>query len=253
MSDWKTQLEPLDSSAVVRTMDESKLIRPMRRVAYPVITLVDDGKIDQGEVIRIRKEIFSFGRSEGDVTFPVESLLSARHCRFVLHRHEDHQYHWAIEDLDSRHGTYMRCAEIELSPGMEFLAGGTRFRLIGPKRLRLNMTGGNVSYYQATIDHSSKVEYLEICSYAINHIPQSIQLDRRQLDVGRLTNQALKVDPFLEPSHFSIEKSSEGKWKVIDNKSHNGIWVRIHTAFLASHSQLIIGEQRLVFQLPDIF
>ncbi|MFO0943977.1 MAG: FHA domain-containing protein [Pirellulales bacterium] len=252
MSEWKTQLEQVEHSAVARTLEESKLIQPMRRVAYPRLTLLDDGKIDEGEIIRIRKEDFIIGRSEGDLTFPLESLMSSRHCRLTLLQKADQEYHWTIEDLGSRHGTYLRCAEVSLVPGMEFLAGGTRFRLIGPKRLRMATPTNKIEYYQGTFDSNPKVEQLEVCSYSISHSAQHLKLNQKKVEVGRLNNQVLSTDPFLEPVHFSMEKTSDA-WKIVDRKSHNGIWVRIQSTRLSSYDQLTIGEQRLVFQLPTIY
>jgi hypothetical protein len=135
---------------------------------------------------------------------------------------------------------------------MEFLAGGSRFRFVGPQRSRPNQPVGGITNYQGTVDSSSKVESLEICSYSISHAPQPIQFNGRRMDVGSLSHPSLASDPFLEPTHFSVERSVSGTWVVTDKGSHNGIWVRIQSAKVASNSQIIAGEQRLIFHLPTI-
>ena len=52
-----------------------------------LLVVIDDGA-NEGEVVRIRKDEFKIGRSEGDLVIPHEKLMSSSHaCNFsALHQ-----------------------------------------------------------------------------------------------------------------------------------------------------------------------
>lgn len=250
MSQWKTQIEKIDElAAPVQTIEEAQVLRPVRRSCYPQLIIRDDGGSGSGEVIRLRTGSLAIGRSEGDLTFPSESLMSAQHCRFRMIQQSARQVGWVIEDLQSRHGTYLRCAEVLLSPGMEFILGGTRFRLLGTNVPVEFSSNPATSFYFSNSVETSAEQRLEVCSFAVDQTTSYISLNQKVIEIGRLTHPNLATDPFIEPIHIKLEKVSNGCWKATDCKSLNGLWVRIVSAQLQHGSQVAAGEQQFVFQL----
>ncbi len=251
MTDRKTKLEPLQPPAEQFTLEEAQPIRPLRRIAYPRLIIRGDSDDAASEVIWLRTPLFTLGRAEGDLCFPVESLMSASHCRFKLVALANNQWAWVIEDLDSRHGTYMRCKETELTPGMEILIGGTRLRLHGNRTLSKLTSNPHVDYFCAPAEQISGIDQLEVQSYSITHPANFLSLGPKRTEIGRLSHEALRSDPFLEPNHLVIERIAAATWKVKDRNSLNGLWVRINTAYVLTNSvQILAGEQRIDFELP---
>ena len=102
------------------------LFRPTLRPPTPILTVCDDGS-ESGELIRIRKDSFVIGRTEGDLIIPHDTQISGRHAElrrsFVKEKHR-----WSLIDLHSTNGTYVRVGQAILEHGQEFLIGRTRFR-----------------------------------------------------------------------------------------------------------------------------
>ncbi len=101
------------------------LFRPTLRPPTPILTVCDDGEED-GESIRIRKDCFAIGRTEGDLVLPNDAQISGRHAelRQTLVRGK---YRWSLIDLQSTNGTYVRVGQAILEHGQEFIIGCTRF------------------------------------------------------------------------------------------------------------------------------
>src|SRR4051794_40080268 len=56
--------------------------RPTARPPLAILTVYDDGKLD-GEVIRIRDPRFVIGRTEGNLTIPIDGRISSRHVEIT--------------------------------------------------------------------------------------------------------------------------------------------------------------------------
>ncbi len=54
-------------------------------------------------------------------------------------------------------------------------------------------------------------------------------------------------DPFCEPRHVRVYRKASGIWHAENNKTQNGLWVRMPQITVESLAQFQIGEQR--FQL----
>jgi hypothetical protein len=97
--------------------------------------IVDDYAKDEGEMIRVRRDSITFGRSEGDLTFPAESMMSGLHAKISLQDTGANQWSWVLEDQRSMHGVFLRMQEFDLRPGIEFLIGGTKVTIHGDMRM----------------------------------------------------------------------------------------------------------------------
>lgn len=249
MSEWKTVSEsPLESQGP-RTLDESRTFAPQRRPAYPKLTIIDDHSDDNsGEVIRIRHEALTIGRTEGDLVFPAESLMSSLHAKVSLQRVRSDRLTWVLEDMNSRNGVFLRLPEFEVAPGNEFVVGATKLRMHGESNLG-RVTSAPLTAYEAFLADPKTLKRtyaLELCSYSITGVARDIPIDSQGVKLGRCVpgTGLIEGDPFIEAHHATVRRSSAGGWKVTDQKSHNGLWLRVHRVVLAQPAMFLVGEQR---------
>ena len=106
--------------------DRPPLFRPTLRPPTPILTVCDDGA-EEGQRIRIRKDCFAIGRTEGDLVIPNDSQISGRHAELRQSLVKE-EYRWNLVDLRSTNGTYVRVGQAVLEHGQEFLVGRTRLR-----------------------------------------------------------------------------------------------------------------------------
>jgi hypothetical protein len=270
MSNWKTAIErqaptppPVSiqapasppGSAECHTMEESIGFSPRRRPWYPQLVILDDHSSEEGEVIRLRRSAFTFGRSGCDFSFPAEGLMSGIHARISLQEISANHWEWVLDDLDSRNGVFVRQAEFPLFPGNEFLMGGTKILVHGDHQLnrKLSEPSPILSAFVSDLDQIQSKPAIEICSYLFSQDSLMVPLKGKRVQIGRHAEGAvpLSVDPFVEPVHATLHKTDSHSWKIVGQKSLNGIWIRVRRAVLSHTISFILGEQRFRFELFD--
>ncbi len=100
--------------------------RPTARPPVPILTVHDDGRTE-GEAIRLRDARFVIGRTEGDLRFPLDGRMSARHVE-ITYQLIDGAHRWIVTDLQSMHGLFVRVSRTVLADKAEFLVGSGRYR-----------------------------------------------------------------------------------------------------------------------------
>jgi hypothetical protein len=55
-------------------------------------------------------------------------------------------------------------------------------------------------------------------------------------------------DPYVSPRHAKLSRDSKGRWQVSNNRSVNGVWVRIEHTDLTGSCH---GEQRFSFKVSQ--
>ena len=105
--------------------------RPVIRPAMPILTVLDDGSVDEGEQIRIRKDSFVIGRSSGDLVIPNDTTVSGRHAEIRLTTSRG-QRQWMLHNLESVNGTFVRVSTANLVDDAIIILGSRRFRLEKP-------------------------------------------------------------------------------------------------------------------------
>ena len=262
MSDWKTAIErptplrsPSPANSEGNTLEESVAFAPRRRPWYPQLSILDDHSTEAGEIVRLRKDSFTLGRAACDLSFPAEGLMSGTHARISLQEIAANHWEWVLEDMSSRNGVFLRQVEFPLLPGNEFLLGGTKVMVHGDCQLnrKSNEPIPFWSAFEADLERIRSKPELEICSYLFSQESHTVQLKGRRLQLGRHAEgaTAFAVDPFVEPVHATVQKTESHSWKIIDQKSLNGIWVRVRRAVLSQTTSFILGEQRFRFTLLD--
>ena len=53
-----------------------------------------------------------------------------------------------------------------------------------------------------------------------------------------------------DEGHARLSRDAKGRWHVNNNKSVNGVWLRIEQMELTGSCQFQIGEQRFSFKVP---
>ncbi len=258
MKEWQTRREsPAKADTPLETLAESSPLRPIRRPVYPRLTLLDEGSDEAGETVRIRTESLTIGRTQGDLSFPAESMMSGIHARISLSQVAPDKWMWTLEDLSSRNGVFVRLPSFSITPGNEFLLGGTKLVMHGEKAVTRDFSADVVSFepYYASPSSIRKKPELEVQGYQFSQETSSIPINKRKMVLGRIgvAEAFFSIDPFVEPQHAVVMRNEQGDWQVQDQDSLNGVWLRVSRAFLSSKLEFLIGEQRFRFELPEPF
>jgi pSer/pThr/pTyr-binding forkhead associated (FHA) protein len=195
-----------------------------------------------GKSIPIAKET-SLGRSDCDLTYPEDALLSSRHA--VLLVREGKLY---LQDLDSKNGTFVRQRQdSELSPGDVFLLGRELFRFttqsledaqgqaaaqrtlawVGPPKLQRGPV-------------TAKLEHIELSGEVV----EEFKLDKPETTLGRTTGDLVfKDDPYMSGTHARVV-AQPGRFILQDLRSRNGVYRRIQKQVeLQDGDEFFTGEQ----------
>jgi pSer/pThr/pTyr-binding forkhead associated (FHA) protein len=227
--------------------------RPMARPKVAMLTVCDDGKSD-GEVIRIRGHRFIIGRTEGDLFIPIDGRISARHVEITLQTIGGVHHRWVITDLQSTHGLFVRVSRTRLDDQAEFLVGSGRYRLDAPQYAAgvntddlANEPGFSQTHGWADVTSPHRPPALtELLGHEIGN---RVLLVKPEYWIGADPTCAIcrADDPFCEPRHVRLYRKANGAWHAENNKTQNGLWVRMSQITVESLAQFQIGEQR--FQL----
>jgi hypothetical protein len=227
----------------------ASLYRPTVRPPVAVLTVYDDGKLD-GEVIRIRDHRFIIGRTEGDLTLPLDGRISARHVE-ITHQLVGGLHRWVITDLQSTHGLFVRVSRSVLADKAEILVGNGRYRFDAPQ----GDLGATTDYVanesargetQGWDDPSSPFRPPALTELIGKEIGNRTLLVRPEYWIG--SDLACPIcrpdDPFCEPRHVRLFRVPKGGWHAEHNRTQNGLWLRMSQINVESMVQFQIGEQR---------
>jgi pSer/pThr/pTyr-binding forkhead associated (FHA) protein len=232
--------------------DSPPLFRPTSRPATPILTVFDDGS-EEGELIRIRKERFAIGRSEGDLVIPNDSQLSSRHAELRQSLSKG-KHRWTLVDLKSTNGTYVRIGHAVLAHNQEFVVGATRFRFENPSANGAASAAPTPERAQSTRPWQNPA--------ATDSMPAVVQVRSdgsgprtvvggSETWIGKDTAmcQIVVNDPFASARHACIRVDSDNRWVIESNKAANGLWLRVEQVHLVGTCRFLLGEQQFLFRL----
>jgi pSer/pThr/pTyr-binding forkhead associated (FHA) protein len=238
------------ATGVTATVDDAAPFRPCSRPSMALLVILDDGDVD-GESVRIRAASFVIGRVQGDLIIPHDGNMSGRHAE-IQRRLEGGRHQWYLRDLDSTNGTYVRVASGILRDGQEMVLGGTAYRFDAPHAGEIvgagdgtrKWTGGSLEQLTATV-HPSLVEL------GAEEDAHRFLLNRAEHWIGRDPGQCSIVleDLFVSPRHARIFRDAKGRWMIQNNRSLNGVWIRITEMALEKGGQFQCGEQRFLIRI----
>jgi hypothetical protein len=226
----------------------TSVFRPTVRPPVPILTVFDDGKTD-GELIRVREPRFTIGRTEGDLRFPLDGRMSARHVE-ITHQVVGGLHRWVVTDLQSTHGMFVRVSKTHLADRAEILVGGGRYRFEqgqpDPGMTTDYPAAPNTAATQGWSAEPGPFRPPALTELLGREIGNRILLVKGEYWIGSEAGCAIcrADDPFCEPKHVRVFRGARGGWQAEHNKTQNGLWLRMVQITVESMILFQIGEQR---------
>ena len=244
--------------------EDTAAFRPRHRPPMALLCILHDGDAG-GDWIALRMERYVIARNEGDIRIPHDSQISGRqHAEIVRTRLENGTFRWQVADLGSTNGTFARVSKLNLAHGSEVLFGQTRYRFDAglPAAPAPAPPPPPVDQFTTLRPGSSPLirlpSVVEIPKPALVEITpagdgERIALIRDEYWLGRDPMHCAIVprdDPFVSPRHARIVKGENGRWRVENNRSRNGVWLRMAQPLPVNEMcQFLLGEQRFILKV----
>jgi pSer/pThr/pTyr-binding forkhead associated (FHA) protein len=193
-----------------------------------------------GNSVSISKETV-IGRSNCDVNYPDDVLLSPRHASLAIR--EGKLY---LRDVGSKNGTFLRQRQdSELTPGDIFLLGRELFRFTTqvleepePTPQGTLVWSGPQKTQRGPV--TAKLEHIKISGEVVAEFP----LEKPETTLGRTTGDLVFADdPYMSGTHARIV-AQPGRFMLLDLRSRNGVYRRIRNEVeLVDSDEFFLGEQ----------
>jgi hypothetical protein len=242
---------PAEREAVVD--DAVPAERPRDRPPMALLCILDDGKAD-GEWVRLRGDRCLIGRTEGDVRIPHDGMMSGRHAEITRQRVAD-GYRWFLTDQRSTNGTFVRVGSTVLVHQAEFLIGRGRYRFesgtsgqITTPELPQSPTSGTMPWAGESMRFGGPT-LIEVVAggdgqrFPLNLPEQWIGRDPKACRIVR------PDDTLVNARHARLYRDPKGHWRIENNKTLNGIWLRVEQIPLTGNCRFRLGEQRFLFRV----
>jgi pSer/pThr/pTyr-binding forkhead associated (FHA) protein len=235
--------------------DGPPLYRPTCRPPMPLLTVLDDG-VEEGEAIRIRQEQFVIGRTEGDLMIAHDVQMSSRHAQLQRKLHKDKR-RWVLTDLGSTNGTYVRVGHALLEHGQEFILGRTRLRFenksdeAAAPDMPTDQVAQTTRPWPSGLERHLAPAIVELLG---ERTGSRVIVSGREAWLGKDAVHCrivLRDDPFASARHARIRLDDEGRWLIENNKSLNGVWLRVDRIVLKGTCYFLLGEQQFIVRVPS--
>lgn len=234
--------------------EQTRPDRPRERPPMALVCILDDGSAE-GEWRRLRNDRYVLGRSEGDILIPHDVMMSGRHAE-LQRRATSAGPRWVLVDLQSTNGTFVRVARTVLTDHTEVLIGAGRYRFEepgdsptpGPEGPANQPPRGATVGWQGESAPAAGVSLVELTPAGS---ARRIGLNQAENWIGRDPRcQVVRGDDLLvNARHARIYRDAKGQWLIENNKSLNGVWLRIDQPMpLAGNCYFRLGEQRFLFR-----
>jgi hypothetical protein len=227
----------------------SKPFRPMQRPPVALLTVLDDGK-SEGEVARLRSDRFVIGRTNGDLLIPHDQQVSSRHIEITRQRSGD-KYRWVVTDLQSTNGLFIRVSRTILADKAEILAGTGRYRFEAPNSNLPETVDALPPDAQQGATRAIGADAASLLHPALVELSAGMALSRLPLAKAEYwigSDSACVIcrsgDPFIEPRHVRVYREANGSWHAQNNKTANGLWLKVPQVTVTESCSFQIGEQR---------
>ena len=230
--------------------EDTHEFRPSLRPPVPVLTVLDDGSMEQGEDVRLRRERLSIGRTSGDIQLPNDAAVSGAHAE-IRRTAWKGGFQWHLHDLDSVNGTFVRCVRAVLHEKAILVLGARRFRLVNPLRPNsVPMIVHDTNLMDGKHIPETVWPVLTEASAKPGAVSFSLRSDR--FVIGRAGGGAdIELDdPLLANRHAELKRLRDGTWLISAETTRNGIWVSVSAVALTPCSFFRCGEQRFRFVIP---
>jgi pSer/pThr/pTyr-binding forkhead associated (FHA) protein len=238
--------------------DDTLPFRPVLRPPTAVLSILDDGR-EEGEKIRLRRDITVIGRTEGDVIIPHDNAMSGKHAA-IQRESAKGRYRWVLVDLGSTNGTFVRASSTVMRHGQEIMIGGRRYRFDAAQGAAAAAAAAEAATADAsqpagtrgwqTVKTSDLIPSLvELSSQGKEG--QRLLLNQEENWIGRDLSQCSVVlvnDLLVSPRHARLYRDAKGVWHLDNAGSRNGTWIRITRMALDGVGMFQLGEQRFLLK-----
>jgi pSer/pThr/pTyr-binding forkhead associated (FHA) protein len=243
------------AAAPVEVEVEAQPERPVLRPPVALLCVLDDGQSD-GEWVRLRADATVIGRTDGDIRLPHDGLVSGRHAQ-VIRQRGPNGYRWALVDLQSTNGTFVRVGSTILRHENEVLIGSGRYRFEAGVPPVLPPPEAPGAAPQTTQAWSGAAPVRSLVPSLVELSPagpvQRFTLTLPEYWIGRDARTCALARPddvLVSARHARLYRDAKGQWHVENNKSLNGLWLRIVEPMpLGGACQFRVGEQRFLFRV----
>jgi pSer/pThr/pTyr-binding forkhead associated (FHA) protein len=246
---------PAAPIAAAMAETEVQLERPVMRPPLGLLCILDDGTTD-GEWVRLRADRLIIGRTDGDVHIPHDGLISGRHAE-IVRQAVPAGHRWVLVDLKSTNGTFVRVGSTILRHENELLIGGARYRFEAgsapPPATPAPAAGAPQQTTQAWTNEPMRMLLPSLVELAPAGPVQRFQLTLPEYWIGRDSQScaiARADDVLMSPRHARLYRDAKGNWHIENNKSVNGIWLRVVEPIpLGNACRFRLGEQQFIFRV----
>lgn len=182
------------------------------------------------------------GRTEGEIRFPDDPLLSPRHATFFY----DDEGQLLVRDEASANGVFVRIHDsVGLGPGARFLVGEQllQFEPTDPDNAQPEADQEG-TYFYGSPRRPGFFKLVQILRGG--DIGMIFRAPSEQVSVGREGNDInFPDDPFISGQHARVSATPEG-FLLIDEDSKNGTFIRVEEPYkLSDGDYVFVGQQLL--------
>jgi pSer/pThr/pTyr-binding forkhead associated (FHA) protein len=184
------------------------------------------------------------GRKEGQILFPEDSWVGARHANFLYKGDR-----LVVKDEGSMNGVYVRIRQpVSIEPGDFFLCGEQVFRLDATPR---DTSGpeSDQTYFYSSPRRPSPFRVTQVLRGGETGIvfcarENTVQVGREECDLN------FPEDVFMSATHAKVELGGNGRFSLSDGGSKNGTFVRVKgERELTNGDYVFVGRQLLRVEL----
>lgn len=188
------------------------------------------------------------GRTEGDIRFPHDALLSPRHARFyyrdgVLHVRDEHP------DPHRTNGVFRRLrGPTVIDAGQPILIGEQILVLRPPPPLRADGGADGTAWFGSP-PRPAQLRVVQLLAGGGTGMVACIAGSK--VSIGREGNQVnFPDDPYISGRHLEVEPLDDGRYRITDRGSKNGTFVRVRGELRLEHGDfLFLGQQLLRIEM----
>jgi pSer/pThr/pTyr-binding forkhead associated (FHA) protein len=248
---WVSESDPFGRGGEQKyAPEDDQDFRPSLRPPVPILTVLDDGSLEEGEDVRLRRERFSIGRTSGDVQLPNDPSISGAHAE-IRRTEWKGGFQWHLNDLESVNGTFVRCVRAVLHENAILILGARRFRLRNPLKPKSVPTAGHQTNLMDGM-HIPETVWPVLAEASTKPGAMAFSLRSDRLLIGRAGGGAdIQLDdPLLANRHAELKRLRDGTWMISAETTRNGIWVSVTAVGLTPFCFFRCGEQRFRFVIP---
>ena len=225
--------------APARTPQRTVFFSPMQQARARLVLIKGEGT--DGNIYHLALAEHVVGRSDGNILFPEDRLLSPSHANFLYRESA-----LFIRDEGSQNGVFVRIQEPAIiEPGQPFLIGEQclEIRLAPPGGAPVADDQG--TYFYGSPRRPARLHLVQIL--AGGAIGMVTRVTAPTVAIGREGNGVnFPDDPFISGRHAQVTALDDGRFQIEDMGSKNGTFLKIRGEARLEHGDYVFLGQQLL-------